>query len=203
MVDPAGTYRDDRRHLRREGADHVDVRGRDGAGKAAVLAEACLADLKIGEDGELELIVGGPEERRTGCRYGPESSYFSVRQFIATGSRTQSPTSTSSGSTRPTGREPDSVHHRRGTRPRRHLGRGQRGSGTSTPTASKRMPDQRVRPAQTAEGGAVNMVHGGCQWRARIRSGARHRARPAGRRRTGPSRPTCCTGSNRSTSSIG
>ncbi len=51
-------------------------------GKPAVLAEAALEDLTIGEDGELELIIGGEPRPTNWMPLPAEAYYLGVRQFI-------------------------------------------------------------------------------------------------------------------------
>lgn len=83
FVDPAGVYR-----------VSGDVSGlkellfsvQDGEmvlGRTDVLAEVSLADLEIGDDGTIELMLGGPEQSENWVPLGADAVYLNVRQFIA------------------------------------------------------------------------------------------------------------------------
>ena len=83
MVDPAGTYR-----LTGDisGVKELLISIHDGEmvlGKVAVLAEVSLGDLKPDADGQLELIVGGPEGPTNWIPLSDEAVYVNVRQFVA------------------------------------------------------------------------------------------------------------------------
>ena len=82
MLDPAGTY-----------CISGDVSGvkellfsvQDGEfvfGKTAVLAELSLGELEVGEDGLLELFLGGPERPANWLPLAPEAVYINVREFV-------------------------------------------------------------------------------------------------------------------------
>ncbi len=51
-------------------------------GKPGVLAEVKLDELHVGDDGVLELFLGGPERPDNWMPLPPDASYFGVRQFI-------------------------------------------------------------------------------------------------------------------------
>ena len=82
MVDPAGTY-----------PVSGDVKGvkellfsvQDGEfvfGKTEVLAELSLEELAVGDDGLLELFLGGPEKPRNWLPLAPDAVYLNVREFV-------------------------------------------------------------------------------------------------------------------------
>ena len=83
MVDPAGTYRVAGDIA---GLKELIVSVHDGEmalGNVAILAEVTLGDLEIGGDGRLELYVGGPGRSKNWIPLPPEAAYLNVRQFVA------------------------------------------------------------------------------------------------------------------------
>ena len=82
MLDPAGVYR--------IGGDVSGVKEllfsvQDGEfvfGKVEVLAEAALGDLEVGADGQLELVLGGPERARNWLPLPAEAAYINIREFV-------------------------------------------------------------------------------------------------------------------------
>ncbi len=82
MLDPQGTYRitGDVRGLR-------DLlfsvhEGEFVFGKPGVLAEAALEDLKIGDEGQLDLVIGGEPRLTNWISLATDATYLSVRQFV-------------------------------------------------------------------------------------------------------------------------
>ena len=83
MVDPTGTYRVTGDI---SGLKELIVSVHDGEmalGKVAILAEVTLGDLDFGDDGSLELFVGGPEREPNWIPLPEESAYLNIRQFVA------------------------------------------------------------------------------------------------------------------------
>jgi hypothetical protein len=83
FVDPAGTYRISGNVA---GAKEILFSVQDGEfiyGKTAVLAEVSVHDLAVEEDGELDLVLGGPERDGNWVPLGEDAVYLNVRQFIA------------------------------------------------------------------------------------------------------------------------
>jgi hypothetical protein len=83
FVDPAGTYRITGPV---DGVKEILFSVQDGEflyGKTAVLAECSIHDLDVSDDGELDLILGGPERDRNWLPLGEDAVYLNVRQFIA------------------------------------------------------------------------------------------------------------------------
>ncbi|GAC1383170.1 MAG: hypothetical protein NVSMB4_11150 [Acidimicrobiales bacterium] len=83
FVDPAGTYR---LSGNVQGAKEILFSVQDGEfiyGKTAVLAECSVHDLDLGPDGELDLILGGPDRPRNWLPLGADAAYINIRQFIA------------------------------------------------------------------------------------------------------------------------
>lgn len=83
FVDPAGTYRVSGDI---SGVKELLISVHDGEmvlGKTAVLAEVSLGDLVVGDDGVLELIVGGPKRTRNWIPLAADAVYLNVRQFVA------------------------------------------------------------------------------------------------------------------------
>ncbi|WP_319456361.1 MULTISPECIES: DUF1214 domain-containing protein [unclassified Mycobacterium] len=166
MVDPAGTYR-----ITGDisGVKELLVSIHDGEmvlGKVAVLAEVSLGDLKVDEDGRLELIVGGPEVPGNWIPLTDEAVYVNVRQFVADWERDPIAVLTIE--------RLDSEHAASNVTPSSIASALDRaatwveasvafwnmfsdGIKAMTPINEFSAPH---RPA----GGAVNMVHGACQW---------------------------------------
>ena len=83
FVDPAGTYR-----ITGDvsGVKELLFSVQDGEfiyGKVDVLAEAGLDDLDIGDDGRLELYLGGPERSINWLPLADDAVYINVREFVA------------------------------------------------------------------------------------------------------------------------
>ncbi len=82
MVDPAGIYR--------VSGDVAGVKellisvheGEMALGKPAVLGELALADLKVDEDGWLEIIVGGTEGPANWLGMPANTTWLNIRQFV-------------------------------------------------------------------------------------------------------------------------
>jgi hypothetical protein len=51
-------------------------------GRTTVLAEAALDDLVVGDDGRLELTLGGPEQPANWLPLAPDAVYLNVREFV-------------------------------------------------------------------------------------------------------------------------
>ena len=82
MVDPAGAYRVSGDI---SGVKELLFSVQDGEfvfGKTEVLAELSLEELAVGDDGFLELFVGGPERRTNWLPLAPEAVYLNVREFV-------------------------------------------------------------------------------------------------------------------------
>ncbi len=82
MVDPGGVYR-----VTGDVGGVSDLiasvyEGEFVFGKPGVLAEVKLDELHVGDDGVLELFLGGPERPENWMPLPPDASYFGVRQFI-------------------------------------------------------------------------------------------------------------------------
>lgn len=83
MVDPAGIYRITGDVT---GVKELLFSVQDGEfvfGKVAVLAEAGLDDLDIGADGQLDLVLGGPERSSNWLPLPDDAAYINVREFVA------------------------------------------------------------------------------------------------------------------------
>ncbi len=83
FVDPTGTYRLTGNVA---GAKEILFSVQDGEfiyGKTAVLAECSIHELAADENGELDLILGGPERTGNWLPLGDDATYINVRQFIA------------------------------------------------------------------------------------------------------------------------
>ena len=81
-VDPAGTYRVSGNIA---GVQELLVSVHEGEmalGKPAVLGELTLGDLKVGDDGWLELILGGPEGPLNWLAMPENTTWLNIRQFI-------------------------------------------------------------------------------------------------------------------------
>jgi len=83
MLDPAGTYR-----ITGDisGVKELLISIHDGEmvlGKLAVLAEVSLGDLKVDENGLLELILGGTEVPGNWMPLSDAAVYVNIRQFVA------------------------------------------------------------------------------------------------------------------------
>jgi hypothetical protein len=83
FVDPAGSYRISGDVA---GSKEILFSVQDGEflyGKTAVLAECSVHDLDLGDDGRMELFLGGPERDRNWLPLGDDATYINIRQFIA------------------------------------------------------------------------------------------------------------------------
>ena len=83
FLDPAGSYRISGDVA---GTKEILFSVQDGEfiyGKTAVLAECSVHDLDVGDDGQLELFLGGPERERNWLPLGDDATYINIRQFIA------------------------------------------------------------------------------------------------------------------------
>jgi hypothetical protein len=166
MVDPAGIYR-----LSGDisGVKELLISVHDGEmvlGKTAVLSELCLDDLKLGGDGWLELIVGGPAGPTNWMPLSDDAVYLNVRQFIADWEHDaiavlnieRLDDAGPVGNVTPTGVA--TALDRAATWVEASVGFWKMfsdGIRAMTPTNEFSAP---MRPA----GGAVNMVHGACRW---------------------------------------
>ena len=82
MLDPAGIYRVSGDV---SGVKELLFSVQDGEfvfGKTAVLAELSLEDLEVGDDCNLELILGGPEQAANWLPLAPDAVYLNVREFV-------------------------------------------------------------------------------------------------------------------------
>ena len=195
MVDPAGTYRITGDIT---GVKELLISIHDGEmvlGKVAVLAEVSLGDLKVDEDGRLELIVGGPEGSTNWIPLTDEAVYVNVRQFVADwehdpiavltierldvaeAAMNVTPSSMAAALDRAATWVEASVAF---------WNMYSDGIKAMTPINEFSAPNK---PA----GGAVNMLHGACQWDLEPDQ-ALVVEFDEPRRPTGRSRPTCCTG---------
>ena len=167
MVDPAGVYRVTGDVA---GARELILSVYEGEfvlGQPAVLAEACLADLEIGDDGQLDLQLGGPEREANWMPLAPEASYFSVRQFISDWEHDPiadlnieridevGPVENLDPASLVTALD----------RAATWVEANVRVWNLYSNEAAKRTPVNGFDPPKVAEGGAVSMVHGGCMWR--------------------------------------
>jgi len=167
MVDPAGTYRITGNVA---GVKELLFSVQDGEfvfGKVAVLAEASLGDLETDDDGALELYLGGPERPRNWLPLAAEAEYINVREFVADW-------------------EHDALavlHMERvdadappgHLTPSRMIEALERAAawveasvevwGRYAAGARAALLVNALAPPRPAEGGAVNMLHGACQWR--------------------------------------
>ena len=83
FVDPAGSYRISGDVA---GSKEILFSVQDGEflyGKTAVLAECSVHDLDVGDDGRMELFLGGPERERNWLPLGDDAVYINIRQFVA------------------------------------------------------------------------------------------------------------------------
>ena len=83
FVEPAGSYRISGEVA---GSKEILFSVQDGEflyGKTKVLAECSVHDLDVGDDGRLELFLGGPERDRNWLPLGDDAAYINIRQFIA------------------------------------------------------------------------------------------------------------------------
>jgi hypothetical protein len=83
FLDPAGSYRISGDVA---GTKEILFSVQDGEfiyGKTAVLAECSVHDLDVGDDGQVELFLGGPERERNWLPLGEDATYINIRQFIA------------------------------------------------------------------------------------------------------------------------
>ncbi|ODR22862.1 DUF1214 domain-containing protein, partial [Mycolicibacterium porcinum] len=166
MVDPAGVYRITGNIA---GVKELLISIHDGEmvlGKVAVLAELSLGDLKIDDDGHLDLILGGPETSGNWMPLGADAVYVNIRQFVADwehdpiailaierldtdqAAHNVTPASIAEGLERAATWVEASVGYWKMYSD---------GIKSMTPTNAFTAPN---RPA----GGAVNMVHGACRW---------------------------------------
>jgi Protein of unknown function (DUF1214) len=166
MVDPVGIYRISGDVT---GVKELLFSVQDGEfvfGKVAVLAEASLGDLKITTDGMLELYLGGPARERNWLPLPPGSEYINVREFVADWERDGLA----------------SLHIERvdGEAPLKNLEPADMIEALDKAAAwveasvnvwSKyadgirgATPVNALSPPRAAQGGAVNMLHGACQW---------------------------------------
>jgi hypothetical protein len=166
MVDPNGTYRITGDIA---GVKELLISIHDGEmvlGKVAVLAEVSLGDLKVNEDGHLELIVGGPEVPGNWIPLTEEAVYVNVRQFVADWEHdaiavlTIERLDTTQAATNVTPSTIASALDKAATWIEASVAFWNMysdGIKAMTPINEFTAPN---RPA----GGAVNMVHGACQW---------------------------------------
>jgi hypothetical protein len=83
FLDPAGSYRISGDVA---GSKEILFSVQDGEfiyGKTAVLAECSVHDLDVGDDGQVELFLGGPEREGNWLPLGEDATYINIRQFIA------------------------------------------------------------------------------------------------------------------------
>lgn len=166
MVDPSGVYRVTGNVA---GALELIMSVYEGEfvfGKPGVLAEICLADLNIGEDGQLDLQVGGTEREHNWMPLGPDATYFGVRQFI---SDWENDPIADLGIERIDVVPPVDNLSSAGLiaaldRAATWVEANVRVWNLYSNEAVKRTPTNRFDPPKYAEGGAVNMLHGGCRW---------------------------------------
>ena len=81
-LDPAGVYRVTGDVT---GVKEILFSVQDGEfvfGKTVVLAELSLGDLEVGDDGSLELYLGGPERPGNWLALTPDAVYLNVREFV-------------------------------------------------------------------------------------------------------------------------
>jgi len=167
MLDPAGTYRISGNV---QGVKELLFSVQDGEfvfGKVAVLAEASLGDLYVGADGALELYLGGPERPRNWLPLAAEAVYINVREFVADWERDALAVlhiERVDIDTRPEPATPSSMIEA--------LERAATWVETSVEVwgryaagARAALPVNALASPRAAEGGAVNMLHGACQWR--------------------------------------
>lgn len=166
MVDPVGTYR-----ITGDisGVKELLISIHDGEmvlGKVAVLAEVSLGDLKVDEDGRLELIIGGPEGPGNWMPLTDEAVYVNIRQFVADWERdpiavlTIERLDVAEAARNVTPSSITAALHRAATWVEASVAFWNMYSdGIKTMT-----PINEFTPPMRPAGGAVNMVHGACRW---------------------------------------
>lgn len=167
MVDPAGVYRISGNVA---GVKELLFSVQDGEfvfGKVAVLAEASLEELDVGADGELELYLGGPERPHNWLPLGDEAQYINVREFVADWERdalAELSIERVDAQFAPRNLTADAMITA--------LDRAAAWVEASVTLwhqyaagARAAMPVNALSAPRAAEGGAVNMLHGACQWR--------------------------------------
>jgi len=165
-IDPAGTYRISGDV---EGVKELLFSVQDGEfvlGRTAVLAEASLGDLELGADGALELVLGGPERGSNWLPLDTGAEYINVREFVADWEHDAlaslyiervdavGPAGNPEPAAMATALDRAATWVEASIRVWNQFGAGLR---TVFPTNS-------LTPPRPAEGGALNMLHGGCQW---------------------------------------
>ena len=167
MVDPAGTYCITGNVA---GVKELLFSVQDGEfvfGKVAVLAEAALGELDIGGDGALELYLGGPGRPRNWLPLPPGAVYINVREFVADWER--------DGLAVLHIERVDTYFPPELLNPSRMIEALELAAawveasvdvwGRYAAGARAALPVNALAPPRPAEGGAVNMLHGACQWR--------------------------------------
>ncbi len=166
MVDPAGTYRIAGNVA---GVKELLFSVQDGEfvfGKVAVLAEASLGDLEIGDDGDLELYLGGPRRDNNWLPLPEDSVYINVREFVADWERDA--LAVLHIERLDLAAPPQNLSPAFMLEALDNAARWVEASvdiwHTYAEGARAAMPVNALSPPRTAEGGAVNMLHGACQW---------------------------------------
>jgi hypothetical protein len=166
MVDPAGTYR--------ISGDVSAVKEllfsvQDGEfvfGKTAVLAEASLGDLAVAADGRLELYLGGPEQDCNWLPLPPGSEYINVREFVADWERDG--LAVLHIERIDDAAPPDNLHPAAMALALDKAATWVEASvdvwGKYAAGMRAAIPVNALSPPRAAQGGAVNMLHGACQW---------------------------------------
>lgn len=166
MVDPDGTYR-----ITGDvsGVKELLFSVQDGEfvfGKTAVLAEASLGDLAIGDDGTLDLVLGGAEREANWLPLGPDAVYINVREFVGDWEHDALASLAIE--------RLDEVAPAANLTPAglaAALDRAAAWVAASVQVWNEYaarlrsvIPVNEITPPRSAEGGAVNMLHGACQW---------------------------------------
>jgi hypothetical protein len=135
-------------------------------GKVAVLAEASLGDLAIGDAGMLDLVLGGPERATNWLPLGPDAVYINIREFVGDWEHDALASLAIE--------RIDAVAPAENLTPAalaEALDRAAAWVAASVQVWNEYavglrsvIPVNEITPPRPAEGGAVNMLHGGCQW---------------------------------------